>query len=304
MEKIIVTTGQPFTDIDALACALAYTELLQLEGKNVGTVLPGPLNKSVTEKIKKWKLNFSIKPGYKNAKYILVDISDPKFFASFVKEKDVIEVFDHRAGFETYWKEKLSNNAKIEMVGSCATLIWEEYNKRMHSKDISEINANLVYTAIASNTLNFQASVTTKKDKKAFKNISKFTNLPKNWIETYFKDQEKESLENPIEAILKDTKGTGEVGSEIVVGQLEFWDSRNFVFNNLKDIEIALTSFGKPKWFLTSPSISEGKNYLFTKNSEIKKLLTETIDAKFDGDIGTTDKLWLRKEILKKIQEK
>jgi len=274
MEKIIVTTGQPFTDIDALACALAYTELLQLEGKNVGTVLPGPLNKSVTEKIKKWKLNFSIKPGYKNAKYILVDISDPKFFASFVKEKDVIEVFDHRAGFETYWKEKLSNNAKIEMVGSCATLIWEEYNKRMHSKDISEINANLVYTAIASNTLNFQASVTTKKDKKAFKNISKFTNLPKNWIETYFKDQEKESLENPIEAILKDT------------------------------IEIALTSFGKPKWFLTSPSISEGKNYLFTKNPEIKKLLEKIIDAKFDGDIGTTDKLWLRKEILKKIQEK
>ena len=112
------------------------------------------------------------------------------------------------------------------------------------------------------------------------------------------------SLENPIEAILKDTKGTGEVGSEIVVGQLEFWDSRNFVFNNLKDIEIALTSFGKPKWFLTSPSISEGKNYLFTKNPEIKKLLEKIIDAKFDGDIGTTDKLWLRKEILKKIQEK
>ena len=96
----------------------------------------------------------------------------------------------------------------------------------------------------------------------------------------------------------------GEGGIDIVIGQLEFWDSRNFVLNNLKDIETALTSFGNPKWFLTSPSISEGKNYLFTKNPEMKKLLEKLIGAKFNGDIGTTDKLWLRKEILKELQSK
>ena len=63
-------------------------------------------------------------------------------------------------------------------------------------------------------------------------------------------------------------------------------------------------SFGNPKWLLTSPSISEGKNYIYSKNEEIKKLLAKTIKAKFVGDLGTTNKLWLRKEILKKLQEK
>ena len=72
MEKIIVTSGQPFTDIDALACTLAYTELLNLEGKNAFAVLPGPLNKSITEKIKSWNLDFLKKPESKNAKYISV----------------------------------------------------------------------------------------------------------------------------------------------------------------------------------------------------------------------------------------
>jgi inorganic pyrophosphatase/exopolyphosphatase len=299
MEKIVVTTGQPFTDIDSLACAIAYTELLISEGKDAETVLPGSLNKSITQKIKNWNLSFSKKLKSKNAKYILVDISDPQFFANFVKEKNVIEVFDHRSGFENYWKEKIGTSAKIEMVGSCATLIWEEFKKRKRAKHISDINANLLYTAIISNTLNFKASVTTSRDKKAFNETQKYINLPKNWIEIYFEDQEKESLRNPRNAILNDTKG---MGFEFKIGQLEFWDSKKFVFDHLKDIEEILSSFGNKKWFFTSPSINEGINYLFTKNPEVKSLLEKTIRAKFDGDIGITDKLWLRKEIMKEIQ--
>src|SRR3989344_8563469 len=127
MRKIVVTSGQPFTDIDALACATAYMELLKKEGKEAETVLPGSLNKSITKKIKKWKLNFSKNPKFNHAKYVLVYISEPIYFADFVKEKDVIEVFDHRTGFENYWKERIGSKAKIETVGSCTTLIWEEF---------------------------------------------------------------------------------------------------------------------------------------------------------------------------------
>ncbi|OGM28044.1 hypothetical protein A2962_05505 [Candidatus Woesebacteria bacterium RIFCSPLOWO2_01_FULL_39_61] len=167
MEKIIVTTGQPFTDIDALACAIAYTELLRLEGKDAEAVLPGPLNKSITNEIKSWNLKFLKTPTTKNAKYALVDISEPKFFANFVKENDVIEVYDHRPGFKDYWEKKLGDGAKTEMVGACATLIWEEYVKRKKSNEISEMSGNLLSTAIISNTLNFNAMVTTDRDKKS-----------------------------------------------------------------------------------------------------------------------------------------
>jgi len=102
---------------------------------------------------------------------------------------------------------------------------------------------------------------------------------------------------------LEDTKGTGEAGKEIVIGQLEFWNSKKFIEGHFKEIQETLESYGKEKWFMTSPSISEGKNYLFTKNLEIKSLLEKKIGAKFNGDIGITDRLWLRKEILQKIQK-
>jgi inorganic pyrophosphatase/exopolyphosphatase len=298
MKKIIVTSGQPFTDIDALACAIAYVELLNLEGVNAETVLPGPLNKSVTKKIIKWNLKFQTTPDTKDANYVLVDISESEYFAEFVSENNVIEIFDHRYGYEEYWKKKLGNKAKIEMVGACATLIWEEFEERNKDNAISNTSANLLYTAIASNTLNFQASVTTKRDKNAFKKLKSFINLPKDWIKTYFKDQDKETKDDIKNAIINDTKNL-----EPYIGQLELWDSKSVIMDRQEEIEDAFKSFRSPYWFLTSPSLSEGINYLFTKNNKIKKILQKAINAKFNGDLGKTDKLWLRKEIFKKLKE-
>lgn len=296
--EIIVTSGQPFTDIDALSCAIAYTELLIGEGKITETVLPGVFNKSITEKIKSWDLKYKTEPSSSSAKYILVDISDPKFFANFVDEKFVIEVFDHRYGFEEYWKRKLNNCSHIEMVGSCATLIWEEFIKRVKPLKVSTTSANLLYTTIASNTLNFRASVTTDRDQKAFSQLKRFADLDNQWITEYFKGQDAEVVKDIEKSIINDTKDL-----KPIIAQLELWDSKNIIFSNLHKIEKAILCFNKPDWFLTSPSISEGKNYLFTKSQKIKRLLEKTIDAKFDGDIGITKKLWLRKEIYKKMQQ-
>lgn len=272
--SIIVTTGQPFTDIDALACTLAYTEFLKLNGEKAESVLPGPLNKSVTKEIKKWNLKFSKRPGNKLAKYVLVDISEPKYFAKFVDESEVIEVYDHRRGFETYWKDKIGNGTHIEMVGSCATLIWERFVEFGQFKNVSKPSANLLYTAIASNTLNFQASVTTNRDKKAFIQLAKFTDLPKDWIKNYFLDQDKETDEDIKNAILNDIKN-----KLPVIGQLELWDSKTVIFKHLDEIEEVLKTFGSEEWFLTSPSISEGKNYIFTRNQKVKELLARIINA-------------------------
>lgn len=69
MKKIVVTSGQPFADIDALSCAIAYSELLNKEGRNAEAVLPGPLNKSITETLKSWKLDYSKHPPKGYVKY-------------------------------------------------------------------------------------------------------------------------------------------------------------------------------------------------------------------------------------------
>jgi len=46
---------------------------------------------------------------------------------------------------------------------------------------------------------------------------------------------------------------------------------------------------------------AEGKNYIYTESQNIKDNLSKLIDAKFEKNLGVTKKLWLRKEILKKM---
>lgn len=300
MDTIIVTSGQQFTDIDAFACGIAYTELLNLEGKEAKTIFPGTLNNSITNSIKNWKLEFLTKYNpIKKFSFVLVDISDLMEFANFVDDSKILEIYDHRYGFEEYWKTKLGKNSHIEMVGSCATLVWEEFVKRITPLKISTTSANLLLTAIISNTLNFRATVTTKRDRLAFTELKKYTNIPSNWVEKYFEEQDSEKLNNIYDAIVNDTK----ISAGPVIGQLEMWNSKILFERCLPDIEKAMNSFGKDEWYLTSPSISDGINYLFAKNAQVKKLLEKNLEAKFEGDIGKTKKLWLRKEIVRKFSE-
>lgn len=298
MRKIVVTAGETFTDIDSLASALAYREA----NPNSLVVLPNPLNQSVTPTIKTWKLDFSPKIENGDNDFVVVDVSDPQHIPKFVNQEKIIEIYDHHPGFEKYWLKKLGPRAHIETIGACATLIWEEFKRRQPNKKVGTICANLIYTAIFSNTLNFKASVTTKKDKIAFRELKPYINLPENWFEQYYQEVESEIYQNPVKSILNDTKTIEIKGVEYTVGQIELWASQNFVGKYLKEIENALTSFGNQNWFFTSPSISEGKNYIYTKNEAIKRRLKEILDLTFDGNLGTTNKLWLRKEILKKLQ--
>lgn len=54
---------------------------------------------------------------------------------------------------------------------------------------------------------------------------------------------------------------------------------------------------------MSIPSISENKNYIYTESEKIKDLLKKIITVNFAGGVGVTDKLWLRKEIRKKLLE-
>ena len=106
-------------------------------------------------------------------------------------------------------------------------------------------------------------------------------------------------------AIKQDTRVQNfqKLKKDLVIGQMEMWDSKNFVDNYQEDISQALSSFEINDWFMTAPSISEGKNYLYSESEYVIELLEKTIDAKFVKNFGTTSKLWLRKEIMKAFEE-
>jgi inorganic pyrophosphatase/exopolyphosphatase len=301
MSQIVVTTGKRFTDIDALACVIAYREMLPTPPL---AVIPGPLNQSVTKEIRLWPLGYK-KTLESNPEYsfVIVDVSEDSQLPGFVNKEKIIEIYDHHFGFEKIWQERLGNKAKIEEIGACATLIWEEFKNRNPEKKISTLAANLLYTAIFSNTLNFQASLTNPRDQKAFDELRTFVDLPANWIPQYYQDQELQAYLNTQRAVFRDTKIQYIKGMKCAIGQMELWNSENFIKEKKDEIALVLKSFETEHWMLISPSISEGRSYIFTKSQTLKDMLSRSLRIDFFGtDVGVTDKLWIRKEILKKIQ--
>jgi len=334
MAQLVVTTGKRFVDLDGLACVIAYQEI---PPERPLAVIAGPLNNSVTNTIRKWPIDYltDLEPG--DYEFVIVDVSEAKEFPFFVNKEKVVEIYDHHFGFEKFWAH-LGEKAKIEPVGACATLIWEEMKKRKLEDrsekldngvrsaigqsqkiplstsassfppptshlQISPLAANLLYTAILSNTLNFQSSITTERDKKAFEELKNFTNLPKDWIIQYYQDQEVNAYTNPEQAIASDTKIEMIKGMKCAVGELELWNSMNFIKDHKSSIESTLRSFETELWFLNAPSIGEGRSYIFTKSETLKNFLRNVIQVDFFGtDVGVTKKLWLRKEILRMIQ--
>ncbi len=305
VKTIIVTAGEAFADIDVLASAIAYSKLLTLEGKKNEVVLPGVLNGSITKTIRSWDLKYVTVPSESDYDVVVVDVSELKYFAKCVKLEQIIEVYDHRYGFQDFWKEKLGADAHIEFVGSCTTLIWEEYRRRGYDSKISSLCANLLATSILSNTLNFGASVTTQRDIDAFEELKKHIDMPKDWQENYFKEVGENILKNVGGAITSDTKILNIAGIDfpITMGQIELWDASDFIVKYQEEIKVALKNFGNTAWFISVPSIVEKKNYMYTESQKIKDLLSKIIPIIFQGDIGVTDTLWMRKEIRKKLFE-
>jgi len=300
---IVVTSGIKYTDIDGLASAIAYADLLKLQGKKALAVLVGPLNHSVTKTVRYWGLDYANNFHDLNNDFVLVNISEASHFPTFVNQNRIIRILDNHYGFEKFWEERLSKESIIEPVGSCATLIWEQYRKTGLKDKIKTVDACLLAAAIVSNTLDFKANVTKLKDIAAFKELEPKIGMEEGWIRQYFEEQEDKILEDVMDAVIRDTKvqHIPNLKMDVVAGQLEFWDARLFMENNRKDVKNALESFDSENWFFVCPSIEEGKTYLYSENETIKNLLSKAMRTSFHGDIAETNKLYLRKEVLKNI---
>ncbi|HPD74175.1 MAG TPA: DHH family phosphoesterase [bacterium] len=308
MNKIGVTQAIYTSDMDSLACNIAYTELLNLEGKNATAYVPKDPAHTVTKEIKSWDFKYETEPSKENLQdldFVLVDTTDPHTFPKFVKEEKIIEIYDHHVGYEDYWIKKLGGRAKIETIGSCATLIWEEFKKRGFGEKISQTSAKMLYAAIISNTLNFKASITSHRDVEAFQEISIIADMPKGWVEKYFIDQEEYIYQNPRQAILDDIKiiEFPNMGTKFTIGQIELWESKKFVNDYKPLIKEVLDNFDHKKWFFNAPCISMGKTYVLTENEEIRNILENNFGFIFKNEIGESDKLIERKEFVKVFLE-
>ncbi len=298
--RTIITGGAKYTDIDVLACSIGYEALLRLEGKEAQAVLKAPFNATIPSFLVDGLRFNSYYSPCSSDRFVIVDVSDPKHFEGFVQIDQVVEVFDHHFGYEVFWKKRLGLGSRIEPVGSCATLIWEEINNRGKAHQVSQKTLELLLASIVSNTLNFQVSITTKRDKEAFAQIQELTSLPPNWTKKLFCEALEGVLENVTLSIERDTKHVDIQGECLQVAQLELWDASTI----LKDSNLlkrAIRTLGTKDSLLMIHGIQEGKTYFITKDPKLQNLLIKVLKISFNpSGQAVSSQLILRKEMLKK----
>jgi manganese-dependent inorganic pyrophosphatase len=201
--RMIIVTSYRSPDLDGIACSIAYSELLNKLGKDTKASYYGKLGLEV-EFVKKYTNYFPIEKhdGKYNegTKFILVDTSDPEAIEPTIAPEKVIEIFDHR---QLVFVEKFVNAKKtIQLVGSCATLITEEFQKNKMAP--SENSAIYLYSAIVSNTINFKNLVTTERDKTAADWLKSFISLPNDYLKRMFSSKSNINSNNLYEVISQD----------------------------------------------------------------------------------------------------
>ncbi len=299
-EKIIITSGRKYIDIDAYAGIFAYQILLTSLGYEVYTKTSAYINESIPKVVLDMNFKFDDVSTDENTKFIVLDVSNPDFFDTFVKEENIIEIIDHHIGYESYW-EKTNVKTEIDFIGSICTIIFERFLKLGKEKLLTTNLCKILIAGILDNTLNLKSQNTTSRDIEAYKKLMIIGNVEENWSEVYFKSCYERIGDNLEESIKNDTKieNTSSV-LPIVFGQLIVLDI-DIILSNLEE---SLSPFAEyDEWMFNVISLSDGKSYLFYSDDIVKQNLLKLFDAASIPNCLVLNNCMLRKEIIKCAKE-
>jgi inorganic pyrophosphatase/exopolyphosphatase len=237
--------------------------------------------------------------------FTLIDVSDAGHFDAMVDLNKVDEVIDHHLGNESYWHERIGEGTDIEFVGSACTMIYERWQREGKLDKMSQTAARLLICGILDNTLNFGADITTDRDKRAYHDLTPIANLPSDWPAQYFNACQKLITDDLAAGIRDDAKVLEfkQLPDKIGVGQLDIWDAKKLIADSLKTVRSIMPTIMTP-WFMNVISIEESRNYLVCDDPALQAWLADLLRVTFKSGVAVTERMWLRKEIVKQSLEK
>lgn len=304
MSRLIVTAGNFFTDIDAYASVVAYTQLEVLSGIEAEAVLVGPLNVSVPPFLRLEQSDYSVDyEPRQNDRFVVLDVSDPENIAKFVDFNRIESIIDHHFGYEDYWKER-GVVTVVEPIGAACTQIFERWEGALRLNEMPHRTATLLAAGILDNTLNFSSNTTSQRDRHAYQRLLRQANLDETFSQVYFEACQADAEKDVRASIISDTKDLALGGflERTKIGQLALWDARKAL-----DAAIELSNDWASKkrpYFINLISIGEQKNYIISGDETTKAFLGSVMNIDFTGDNAITDRLWLRKEIIEAASTK
>ncbi len=294
----IVTAGSAYLDIDAYAGCIAYAELLKLSGEDAYAASSAPLNESIPHSLRTLGVSLKEYKPSDNDEFIIVDASKEDYFDPIVKNGIIVGVIDHHPGQEKYWQEKIGDKADIEFIGASCTQIFERWQADNRLQEMKPEIAHLLAAGILDNTLNFNAGVTTQRDRKAYEALKQIGVLPDDFNAQYFTECQALIEDNFEQAISNDIK-TMEEAPKLphIFGQLTVWDARTFAIDK-KDVVFRILDNRDSDWVLNLISICEGRSYFLSDSESGKAKISSLLGIDFNNGIAEADRLWLRKELL------
>jgi len=301
MKNIETTIVLPRTepDLDGVACAVAYAELLNATG-----ALSKPWYKEIPDAEAKHLINLCKSVLYagnnevENAKqFILVDASGLEGLPSEVDPANITEVIDHRFHHKA---EDLFPNAKIqiESVGAAATLIAEKY---MAANIIPSHDSGLMlYGAIHSNTQCLKGTITSDRDRFASNWLEQAVFIPKNFLEEQFAARRDDLIQDIDASIRRERKEYVHPTGEYAISQLEFHGSGKVLKERIRTISDVINEL-TPRTALNMVDLDANCSYIYVVDEGLKSIFTNKIGLFFSDDIAISDGIILRKQIVDKI---
>lgn len=298
---ILITAGSNYLDIDAYACMVALSELMNLRGENAiaysGAVCNYSVCRSLTEES---PIMTELPEGFstQDARYIIVDVSDPEYIKDTAPIDQIVEVYDHHVGFEEYWTSRIGEGARIEFIGAAATLIYREWKKAALQDRMKPSTARLLLAAILDNTLNLTSSNITPEDMDAYAELCRLGGTDEAFRAEYFAEVQRNVEADLKNALLNDLKKIGQnpvLPSNIA--QMCVWDADG-MFKRLPDIRSWLGG-SSGGWLLNLIDINRGCGYFVCDDTICQNKIEKIFGVRFDSGVARSDKPYLRKQILK-----
>lgn len=299
MSKAKFVTAYVNPDLDGYACVYAYTEFLNKTGVAATPWISGDLQDEINFVNKKFDIP-EINPteAYHDSKIISVDSSDLMGLGRGIDPNKIVEIIDHRP----FDNEELFPNAKIqiEKVGSAATLIAEKFKK--YSIEISKESTALLYSAIVSNTLNFQANVTTERDRKMAEWLNQQLKLDDEFAWEMF-ESKSDLSGHKLRESMQSTLGKFHLGTlKVCIIQIEMVGAAKLVSERKDEIisEMNLINNGRKLdgIFMTISELKDKFNLYVTADTKLQKMISESLNIIFEDSIAMRSGLLMRKELV------
>lgn len=300
MSTSILVTAKINPDLDGVACAYAYSRLLNAQGKNATGGIFGQMHAEAKYLVDRFGIDDVIyDPKGLFDSFVLVDASDMAGMPIVIRPEAVEEVIDHR---EVHRASELFPNAviRIEQVGSAAALIVELY--RSSRLPIDARSAILLYGAIFSNTLNYQASITTERDRMAADWLHTQVDIPESMVTDMFVAKTRFAMEHLADTLAIDSKQFNMGKYRIGIAQLEVLGLQSLVDARCDDILIALERMKRENSLdaalLTAIDLEEGFNLFITPDIGLQVALSKVCHVSFENDVAKRKGILLRKQLV------